>query len=195
MRKAILILALLFSSIAFADFSVGLNLDFSNRSDISSDAPDNNANSDYYIRPYLGIHASDLIEKSPFFVTYFDINGGEVNFSQYGFGCGVFFHMVRNELFHLSLGPELEFLFGFRPNNAAYSSYFDMDINLGAPLNLDIHINKLLGVRLSSNIIGFGWEITNIEYENANQPDEKYRFMTTSLKTIFDPSFTIFFKF
>lgn len=217
MNRRVLALLLAIPVAACAKFSFGIDASFSLYDDIQTSDPTNLAlelektkSTSVDITPRVGIYVGETVEISPFVLWGFDKNtyvredtvGADTDnaWTQHhvGFGVGVYMHVVRGDVFGLSLGPQIGYQIYFRPstepdNGMNYDKYYNADLWLGVPINFDLHLSKHVTLRLGSNIFRFMYRTHSIEAE-GREPDVGH-VLDIDVRTIFQPSFGLNFVF
>ncbi len=232
MKKLLFILitlSLALSSYSGIQFGVDLvyQMDYENddyeysSGSTSSSSTDKSTTNAFGITPTIGILPSEIFEISPFMMVGFanysekeienDSVVSEYDASQVflGAGIGFYFHVVRGEHMHLSLGPRLQFLNYFEPNTDdhnpntttdPYDTYLNMSIPINVPINIDFYLNKVVGLRLTSNLLNFYINIYK-RTRRDTQLTTTVKREWTDIKIDFDiitsiiPSFGLFFRF
>ena len=209
MNRLVAIILLASAITASGELSLGLNLKYSatnNFTDNTSTKVTTTSNS-FYIRPYIGIHPTKLVEVSPFVgwslssnsrkTEYSNTNSTTESSSSQGalwLGCGLFFHVVRGEVFGVSIGPELGYGWNFEPSDAQYDKYYNADIRVACPLNIDLHFTKTFSARLSTDLALYNFNATTTEAKNSST-EIKNHTSTFDLRSIFQPIFGLYFNF
>lgn len=201
------ILALsLFSSAALADHNVAIGIEggiVNSKSKYNSEyngefgdykSSDENTYKSFEISPFVGIMIGDLAEIRPG-VTLGNYKSTEIekqddslyDHSQYkafsfGANVGGYFHLIRKDHFHLSMGPR----FGWQMNGAPkreydsagviveetaddnYDNYSNNEFRISAPINLDFHIGKVFGIKLSFDMLALNIQKIKYKYKDMD---------------------------
>ena len=168
----------------------------------------------YSIVPFFGIYPNKLVEIDPFLGLYITSTSTETEYenaipstewttrqSSIEPGCGVFFHVIKGEVFDISLGPKFGYRLYFEPNNTnndsnddEYDSYYKGNTFIGCQFNIDLLFSKRFASRLSTNFFKLNYLSYSYEYKN-NSPKIESHTTSADLKTIFQPSFGLLFTF
>ena len=168
----------------------------------------------YSIVPFLGIYPNKLVEIDPFLGLYITSTSTEIEYEnttpttksttrQLSIepGCGVFFHVIKGEVFDISLGPKFGYRLFFEPNhttndsnNDEYDSYYEGNTSIGCQFNIDLLFSKRFASRLSTNLFKFNYHSYSYEFENNPSKNEGHT-ISADFKTIFQPSFGLLFTF
>lgn len=155
------------------------------------------------ISPKISFMANEVVEIQPGFNLGFSTYGysdsldGEITdhykFKQtsFGFDIASYFHVLRTEIFHLSVGPKIELGFAGAPDREGmtdgdieevsgdeyYDDYSNTTFEIAAPLNCDFHVGKSFGFRIKFNL--FAWGINSFDYtlkdsDNNSESSNKY---------------------
>jgi hypothetical protein len=218
MNRRVIAMLLALPIAAAAKFSFGVDAGFSLNDDIVTSDPDRTALetevtklSGLDVSPHVGIYAGEVVEIAPFLqwgltkYTYtFDDTASNTNDyartqNHLGLGTGVYFHLVRGDVFGLSIGPQLGYRIYFKPSYAGdmphpdYDKYYQGDLWLGAPINFDLHVHKHVTLRLGATVFRFNY--TTHSYEQPGEdPDVAHEF-GLDLQSILSPSFGLEFVF
>ncbi len=201
-----------FFSLSAADFSIGLDGGYN----ISSNT-DENANGSGYeysdhdmlLTPYFSIMPSDIMEISfgvplGYYKTESietDTDGEETSHTtskafKIGGLVGAYFHLIREDHIHLSMGPEVSFLSTGEPTSeglnsegdleeteSQYDEYSDISFNIKVPVKLDYRINDAFGLRFGMDIVGFS---LNVQKEKQEGAEDASKDKNTSLYILND---------
>ncbi len=188
MKKLLIIGLFLLVSQLQAKLALGVN---ANSVSTMVDGEQRNSSLSFY--PYVGIFTGELLEINPILGIAYDTEMEELQSMEYGLGVGFYFHFINKDLASVSLGPKLFLGIYTRPNDEAYDSYSVISPVLSAPLNIDIFLTSVFGMRLSSPIVELDLGFTSYETSSGISGD----YSSTSIRTRFSftPSYTLFFKF
>ncbi len=207
----VLIFCVLLSVVATAEHKVAVGLDglITNSSNSSSSSSldynwlvqttTNDSKTRYFLlSPRVSIMASEIVEVNPS-ISFGRLkstseytsasSGSESNlYTQgiFGFGVGTNFHVIRNEVFHLSMGPRIGMTFWGTPDRETesegikvevngddyYESHSEIDFKLSIPLNCDFHIGETFGVRLSFELLSTGIHKTTYTLKDVSKENE-----------------------
>jgi hypothetical protein len=181
-----------------AEISFGLNLGYNQQS------TENDTKIGLSFAPFVGIHPTDLIEIDPFFIwnlySYSSDNDHD-SYSENSIepGCGLYFHLLKNNVLGFALGPKVSYEFAFAPNYAddspqhEYNSYFDGTLKIACQVAIDLMFSKNFTCRLSSDLFKYSLNSWNTETKNGNKSDGTYN--EVDLKSLFQPYFGFVFTF
>lgn len=240
-----LIILFLFTNVLFANHKVAVGIEggvLSSKTAYSSEyngefsdyssLDESNQNS-FEISPFVGIMAGEVVEIRPG-VTFRNYRYKSIEKSDdsltdhyqtkafsFGANVGSFFHLIRKDAFHLSIGPKFGWQLNGAPNRERdsagvvvetpskdyYDSYSNNEFDISAPMNLDFHIGKVFGIKLSFNLIGLNIQKTSYERKDSDTKNEttntSFMIMGSSLNIEGDnypigalfPKAAIFFRF
>jgi hypothetical protein len=95
------------------------------------------------------------------------------------FGCRLLFHVLKLEMFDISLGPELGYQTDFTPDGS--------NIWLSGPFNIDVHFTENFAARLSTHLV-------TLNYFSNSSPSDHTTF-TFNMQSVFQPTFGFYFTF
>jgi hypothetical protein len=123
--------------------------------------------------PTLGFHYIRTANKS---------GPNETTGNEFGMflGCGLFFHLLSNDIFRFSLGPDLYGDFWFTHN--------ENTVGVGMPINFDFLFNRAWSLRVSARAVDISYKAT----KNGNARNGWFNY---NLQSVFIPSFTVFYTF
>ena len=103
-----------------------------------------------------------------------------------GGGCGLFFRLLDNDVFRLSLGPDV-FVLYFNPEGDENET---VDITLGLPVNVDFLLSERLFLRLGSRLVA-------MRYVFQNEGDDAHTntFTFFDIESMLEARLGIFFRF
>lgn len=112
---------------------------------------------------------------------------GKRNDIAFGFGLAEYFRVIYSKYFRVSLGGNLEFV-----NNPIKSDIYSYTtagflFSVKAPINIDLLLGSILGLRLSSDIIA-------LDIYHYNESTNDYNDVDFNVKGILSPSFGLFLK-
>ncbi|MBN1981675.1 MAG: hypothetical protein JW795_09095 [Chitinivibrionales bacterium] len=140
-------------------------------------------------QPFLGLMLSEKMELNGRLAyqltTQKQVSGSGSNESEYtsvqqafGFCGAIYFHTLRSEFAHLSIGPDAIYLLYLQPSDKEdgkelpkYDEFKEAEFTLSIPVNADIYLAKNMALRFSVELLSIGlysWET---------------RFLTTKYKT------------
>jgi|GEM_PF-1936540 hypothetical protein len=203
---------------AFGKISVGLDMSYnlSSNSTTNSGATGltqtNSSNSLSFV-PYVGIYTGELLEIVPFLgwglseTSTTTENTGypsvttSTSQNSIQLGCRLLFHVIRGDVFGVSLGPEAGYQLSFKPSSSgssptssSYSKYYSGDFWIGCPFCIDLHFNTTFSARLSTSLIRFDDYSTSTQITGSSTTTDNTR-LTFNVKSIFYPSFGFYFTF
>jgi hypothetical protein len=184
-----------FSIAAFGKYSVGVDLNYSYTHDIQKNVGPGrtqtvNSNS-LSLNPYIGLYSGEIMEFDPFIgfgvdqsSTTIDSSGVSLSSSSHSqktlqFGCRLLFHVLKLEVFDISLGPELGYQTDFTPDGS--------NIWLSGPFNIDLHFTEKFAARLSTHLF-------TLNYFSNSSPSDHTTF-TFNMQSVFQPMFGFYFTF
>lgn len=216
-RFTSVVIVLLSCGVSFAELSMGVDVQnlrsVSSTLTIMNDSEQENIsrNNSFILSPRIGISSSELLEISPFLnfgisktaqIQKTDDDETESSLTQVsiGGGCGVYFHLVRKELIHLSIGPKLQFNFAFEPVEveadstveSPYDFYANYSFGAALPVNLDVRLADHFGLRLSADLVSLTYHILKTEQEQllTNQTIERtQKNIIFNIRSLFEPIF------
>ena len=103
-----------------------------------------------------------------------------------GGGCGLFFRLIDNNVFRLSLGPDV-FVLYFNPEGDENET---VDITLGLPVNVDFLLNERLFLRLSSRLVAMRYV-----FENEGNDAHTNTFTFFDIESMVEARLGFFFRF
>ncbi len=204
------ILALMLAVPASAKFSLGLDITYSvdrtSTTNGGSEYEEIRSYNSIGVQPYFGIYPNDLIEISPFIGFYSsssstenESTNSETSSTQgsMALGCGLYFHVVRGEVFDVSVGPQIGYQPFFKPNTepyeTEYDTYYKANLWIACPFNIDMHFTKYFSARLSTDLIRYNNYNFTTETEGGSETD--IHTDEFDLRSIFQPRFGLFFTF
>jgi hypothetical protein len=166
------------------------------------------------ITPYVGIPIGEVLEIAPFLgwnlnqsSVKSDTPDSSANYKtstiQNGlhFGARLFFHLIEKELLGVSLGPELGdkmFEPSYTSDSPTYtngmSEFFQNQVWLGCPVNIDLHLNDIISARLSITVLQILYETTHQKFINVVRTEE-YSSFRINLQSIVSPSLGFYLTF
>jgi hypothetical protein len=189
MKKTIIFVILFLITAAYSDVSLGIILQnrFENnnhhtpgQADVSNSTFDIKAgpvfrfmNNDFEITPSLGIHDIYSATKQP-------NNETSNNEASLFLECGLYFYLLRNNIFVFSLGPK----FG----SEFWLTHTESTIGIGMPLNFDFDFNRNICLRISADAAWVGYTYI----KNGDNTQGKFLWNLTS---ILEPYLFLFFNF
>jgi hypothetical protein len=185
-----------FSVATFGKFSVGTDMNYSYGHDIQKNvAPGTTqqtvSSNSLSLNPYIGIYAGEIMEIDPFIgfglnqssTTVEDSSGTSTTSSHsqntFQLGCRLLFHVLRLQMFDVSLGPELGYRAEFSPDASNFW--------IGGPFAIDVHFTDRFAVRLST-------QLAMLNYFSNSSPSNHTNF-TFNLQSVFQPMFGFYFTF
>lgn len=229
----------LFSTTIFAGHKVAVgvegglisykSVDIAKMDEIDDESKDDYYNKSFEISPFVGIMAGDLVEIRPG-VTFRNYRGGntettgdsityhrETKYFSFGANVGGYFHLIREESFHLTVGPRFGWIMNGKPKEEydssgviveqsaddIYDTYKNNEFQVSAPLNLDFHIGKVFGIKLSFDLLGVNIVKEKYRYKESETEYEDKVVIFTLLGSAADeftagaliPTAGIFFRF
>lgn len=182
-----------------AEVSLGVNVGY-NQQTTESETRINTS-----FAPFVGIHPTDLIEIDPSFAwnlySYSLKNNDNNSYSQNSIepGCGLYFHLLKNNVLGFALGPKVSYEFAFAPNypdgspQNEYDKYFNGTLNVACQVAIDLMFSKKFACRLTSNLFRYSLNSLDFETKAGNKSDGSS--YVIDLRTIFQPSFGFLFTF
>lgn len=148
----------------------------------------------FQITPFVGIMAGEKVELIPGVSLSYNKSGDEdkiedslVNYYSnkslsFGVNFGTYFHLIRKNIFHLSMGPKIKWGFTGKPDreydssgviittdgNDYYDKYSNNQLGLSVPMNCDFYLGKVFGIRLSFTLISMGININSYKLEGSD---------------------------
>jgi len=187
MKKVILILAVLVISSGFL-WADGFGL--ISRITLDTNNATDQTDTGIFLKPYYSMMMDETMELTPFLSFDMDItsvSGTVVNkYYSIGVGTGLYFHFIQKKIIDLSAGADLGAAFTWDPD---ISPYFEIDLNIGVPVVLDIKFSESFLVRISQTIAYLNFNFTRDNTTNTT---------STVLDTLwngFSPSFGFMFLF
>lgn len=103
-----------------------------------------------------------------------------------GGGCGLFFRLIKSNVFRLSLGPDVFFLY-FNPEGGENET---IDVSLGLPVNVDFLLSQRLFLRLGSRLVTVRYVFEN---EGADEHTNSFTFF--DIESMLEARLGFFFTF
>jgi hypothetical protein len=221
-RKLVAALVLAVPLAVSAEFSFGINVNYSLSDEITTSSTRDPSletgtvrNTGFGLEPYIGIHAGEIVEISPLVEWSMSKHTETVDDSglvenedvttqnRLGIGIGVYMHVIRGDVFGLSLGPQLGYRVYFRPCydyttsalEPEYDQYYMGDVWLGCPLNVDLHFNSHVGARVGVNLVRLNYHTHSIDAKGSGTTPDVVHDIDLDVTTVFYPSFGLFFTF
>jgi hypothetical protein len=222
MLRIIVVIIMIFSISVSAKISTGIDMSISSTNSETEPYTTSTYNYTYTnssasIVPYLSLYMGERMEFSPFIgwiysgstTEYRDSNDNstykyENHQHSIELGCRLFFHIISKEMFDISLGPEMGYQQIFKPvskttsatttTSTTYSKYFYEIPWMACPLNIDIHMNDVMSLRLSTKLLSYSYSIRSYKYSGSDI-EYKYHYGSLNLKSIFSPTFGFYFTF
>jgi hypothetical protein len=112
-----------------------------------------------------------------------DSSGGSTTSSHsqnsFQFGCRLLFHVLRLQMFDISLGPELGYRADFSPDAST--------LWIGGPFAIDLHFTDRFAVRLSTHLAMLNYFF--------NPPPSNHTNFTFNIQSVFQPMFGFYLTF
>lgn len=188
---------LLLFSLSFSKITVGIDGRYVGESDKKKEETVIEESTTYtsnqlYLYPWVGIYVSEVVELSPRLIVGFfkskyeraiDTNTTVIHSrSQFALGAEftAYFHLIRKDWVHLSLGPQVSYTNWFKPKEKEddeeikYKSYVEPELWLGMPVKVEFYFNERIGMRMTFNTVGFYYAAAKYEFEDDDNTEEKH---------------------
>jgi hypothetical protein len=183
---------------ASAEISFGVDLGYNQQSTESE------TRINMSFAPFVGIHPTDIIEIDPSFAWNLYSYSSDNNNSSYSVnsiepGCGLYFHLLKNNVLGFALGPKVSYKFAFAPNyddnspQHEFDKYFNGTLNIACQMAIDLMFSKNFTCRLSSSLFKYSLNSWNIETEDGNKSEGTYN--EFDLRSVVQPYFGFLFTF
>ncbi len=106
----------------------------------------------------------------------FAVNVDELDFELLA-GCGWFFHLLEQEPFGFSLGPQITLPLGF--GERAGDDFVRTGFDVAMPVNVDLHVSRAMFVRMGFNAAVFAFRA---DIGSSDDHDEEVGFLIETLE-------------